>query len=301
MFRKLKRYLRDPYYEIGYDLLRYSPKLMSDKWWLSVVWKMQMGYKIDWNNPKSFNEKLQWLKLYYHNPLYTILVDKIKVKEYVASLIGEEYIIPTLAVYKDVNEINLDLLPDKFILKCNHDCGSIVICKDKSNFNTNEAKANLKKALKKNFYWNSREWVYKNVVPSILAEPYLEDEETHDLPDYKFFAFDGEVKVVLVATSRSSTDIETRFDYFDVNYQHLDLTDGDKNAEIIPKKPKNFEMMIRLSQILSRGIPHVRCDFYEVSGKVYFGELTFYQQGGITKFNPASFDDYLGSMIRLPL
>lgn len=172
--------MRNPYYALGYDMIKKCPHLMSDKFYLSVLWKMVMGYKLDWKHPKNFNEKLQWLKLNDRNPLYTTLVDKYRVKQWVADKIGEQYVIPTLAVYNSVDEIDLDKLPNQFVLKCNHDSGSVVICRDKSSFDLEAAKRKLGEALKKNFYWDAREWSYKNVKRCVFAEQFMKDATMAD-------------------------------------------------------------------------------------------------------------------------
>ncbi len=299
MFRKLKRYLRDPYYEVGKVLLNTHPNWMYDKWWISTLFQQIFGYKLDWNNPQTFNEKLQWLKIHDRNPLYSTLVDKYAVKQWAADKIGTEYIIPTLAVYKTADEIDLDKLPDQFVLKCNHDSSSIIICKNKSEFDLKLAKERLSKSLKTNYYTNSREWPYKNVKPLIIAEPYLEDEHTHDLPDYKFFCFDGEVKALFVATDRQSESEETKFDFYDANYKHIDVTNGHPNAYQSIEKPKEFEKMKALAAELSKGMPHVRCDFYWVNGKIYFGEITFYHWSGFVPFDPPEFDKIMGDWLDL--
>lgn len=301
MFKKVKRYLADPYWALGCDLIKKHPNWMSDEFYLRTFWRMVMGYKLDLKNPKTFNEKLQWLKLYDRNPLYTLLVDKYRVKDWVTETIGAEYVIPTLAVWENAEDIDISQLPDQFVLKCNHDSGSVIICKDKSTFDLQAAKQKLGKALKYNFYELAREWVYKNVQPVIFAETYMIDEKTNDLSDYKFFSFDGDVKALFIATERGSQETETRFDFFDMDFNHFDVTNGHPNATNLPSKPSCFDEMVRLSKILSKGIPHVRCDFYEVNGKVYFGEMTFYHWGGTTHFKPFSFDEYLGSFIKLPL
>lgn len=300
MFRKIKRYLRNPYYALGYDLMRKHPNWMSDEFYTRILWYMVMGYSLDLKNPTTYNEKIQWLKLNDHNPLYTTLVDKLSVKDWVAEKIGAQYVIPTLAVWESAEDIDISNLPNQFVLKCNHDSGSIVVCKDKSTFDLATAKETLKQALKQNYYWNAREWVYKNIKPCVFAETYLEDSVSHELPDYKFFSFDGAVKVLFIATERGSLDSETKFDFFDINFNHIDVTNGHPNATIQPNKPLHFDEMINLSEILSKGLPHVRCDFYEVNGSVFFGELTFYHWGGFVPFNPSSFDEYLGSFIQLP-
>lgn len=297
--KKIKRYLRDPKFALGCDLIKKHPNWMSDRFFIETEWQILMGYKLNLKVPKTFNEKLQWLKLYDRNPLYTKLVDKVLVKNWVAEKIGAEYIIPTLAIWECAEDIDISQLPDQFVLKCNHDSGSIIICRDKSTFDIKKAKEKLSKALKQNYYWNSREWVYKDIRPLIFAEPYIIDYEKNDLPDYKFFSFDGKVKVLFIATERASKTTEVRFDFFDMDFNHLNVENGHPNANIIPKKPKCFDMMIRSSEILSRGIPHVRCDFYEANGKMYFGELTFYHWSGFVPFQPYSFDEYLGDFIKI--
>lgn len=302
MFKKVRRYLKDPYFAIGYDLIKRHPRMMSDKYYLSVLWKMGMGYELDWKNPKTFNEKLQWLKLYDRKPEYTTMVDKYRVKQWVADRIGEQYVIPTLAIYSNVDEIDLEKLPDQFVLKCNHDSGSVVVCRDKSSFDLIAAKNKLANALKKNFYWEAREWPYKDVDRCIFAEQcIIRGEESQDLADYKFFCFDGVVKALYVATERNNSSEETRFDFFDIDFNHLSVTNGHPNAESVPPRPKRFDEMIRLSQILSRGLPHVRCDFYNNGDELFFGEMTFYHWGGMVKFNPSSFDLKMGEWIRLPI
>lgn len=302
MFNKFRRYIKDPYYALGYDMIQRHPRMMSDKYYLSVLWKMKMGYELDWDNPKTFNEKLQWLKLYDRRPEYTTMVDKYRVKKWVADKIGEQYVIPTLAVYESVDAISLDKLPDQFVLKCNHDSGSVVMCRDKSSFDVISAKKKLGDTLRKNFYWEAREWPYKNVKRCIFAEQYIrQDKESKDLADYKFFCFDGVVKALFVATERNNNNKETRFDFFDIDFNHISVINGHPNADIVPLKPKRFDEMIRLSQILSQGLPHVRCDFYNNGDELFFGEMTFYHWGGMTKFIPSSFDLMMGEWVRLPI
>lgn len=273
----------------------------SDRYAIEQQWKNVMGYPLDLENPKTFNEKLQWLKLYDHNPLYTTLVDKYKVKEWVAQKIGPQYVIPTLGVYKSINEIDFDKLPDRFVLKCNHDSGSFCICKDKRTFDKQSALKKLDSALKKNFFYHSREWAYKNVKPLIIAEPYLEDEVSHDLPDFKFFSFNGLVKFMFVVCDRNKTEKETTFDYYDIDFNHINVKKNtNPNSETPIEKPQCYDEMIRLASILSEGFPHVRVDFYQVNGKVYFGEMTFYNHAGMAIFEPMDFDYLLGRYLVLP-
>ena len=273
---------------------------MGDKTYLKLQFRAQMGKWLDLENPQTFNEKLQWLKLYDRRPEYTMMVDKYAVKAYVAQQIGREYIIPTLGVWDRFEDIDFDTLPERFVLKCTHDSGGLVICRDKASLDLQMAREKLEKSLKRNFYFYGREWPYKNVKPRIIAETYMEDSHTGELRDYKFFCFDGEAKTLFVATERQTTGEETKFDFFDMDYQHLPFCNGHPNAHCLPEKPKCFDEMRRLAEKLSKGIPHVRVDFYEVDGKVYFGELTFFHWSGFVPFDPAEWDVTFGSWITLP-
>lgn len=300
MFGKIKRYARNPYHALGDDLIQRHPNWMSDRFYLKTLWRLVMGYELNIDNPKTFNEKLQWLKLHDHNPIYTTMVDKYRVKDYVTKLIGAEHVIPTLAVYKTVDEIDLTTLPDQFVLKCNHDSGSTVICKDKASFDLDAAKAKLDEALHHNFYWDAREWGYKHVKPLIFAEQYMEAFDSDDLLDYKFFVFDGKVRALYVASERFKEHSETCFDFFDMDFNHVDVMNGHPHTKRVLKKPASFDQMVALAEKLSQGLCHVRCDFYDVNGQVYFGEYTLYHMAGFTPFEPISYDEYLGSLLNLP-
>lgn len=292
-------YLRN-FRELQFTLAIKYPKMFSDKQFLEIVYRHLMGSELNLDCPQTFNEKLQWLKLYDHNPKYTQMVDKYEAKKYVADIIGNEYIIPTLAVYNNTNEINLDALPNRFVLKCTHDSGSVAICKDKRTFLKGEAFVMLERGLRKNFFWENREWPYKNVKPRIIAEAYLEDNETQELRDYKFFCFNGEVKALFIAEDRQENK-ETTFDFFDADFCHLDIRKGHHpNANVPPIKPLSFEEMKGMAEKLSRNIPHLRVDFYEVNGKIYFGELTFSSGSGFTPFEPNEWDLKFGQWLKLP-
>ena len=287
-FSKIKRYLID----IGIS------KNIPDEKYLKDLYRKQLGKELDLENPKTYNEKIQWLKLHDRNSLYSKLVDKYEVKDYVASIIGEEYIIPTIGVWKKFSDIDFEKLPNQFVLKCTNDSGGIIICKDKKAFSKWKSKIKLTLYGKRNFYYRSREWPYKNVKPRIIAEKYMEDERCHELRDYKFFCFHGKAELMFVASNRQGEG-ETYFDFFDMNYQHLDIINGHPNAPQMPEKPKNFDKMIKFAEMLSKDIPHVRVDFYEVNDKLYFGELTFYHWSGLVPFNPEEWDYKLGDMIDL--
>lgn len=260
----------------------------------------RVGYELDIENPQTYNEKLQWLKLYDKNPLYTTLVDKYEVKKYISNIIGEQYVIPTLGVWDRVADIDFDNLPNQFVLKCTHDSGGVVICKDKSQFNKAKAKRLLNKHLRRNYYYMGFEWPYKNVTPRIIAEKFMEDAKTKELRDYKFFCFKGEVKALFIATERQKVGEDVKFDFFDADFNHLPFKQGHENASLCPSKPICFEEMKTLASSLSRDLPQVRIDFYEVNGRIYFGEFTFFHHGGWTKFEPKEWDFVFGEWIKLP-
>ena len=272
---------------------------MPDKPYLKMVYHGQLGKRLDLDNPQKFSEKLQWIKLYDRNPLYHTLVDKFEVKKYVANIIGDKYIIPTLGIWDDPEMITFDSLPEQFVLKCTHDSGSVLICKDKSAFDPEQAKKRLKKAINHSTYWFGREWPYKGLKPRIIAEPYLEDSECEELRDYKFFCFDGVVKCFKI-------DFD-RFTSHHANYYNREGTlvkigeqvcppDHDKMINI----PANINSMIELAEMLTRGYPFLRADFYDVNGHIYFGELTFFPDSGMGKFTYEDNDMLLGSWITLP-
>lgn len=274
---------------------------MPDDLYLRVLYKIRMGKKLDIGSPSSFSEKLQWLKLHDRNPLYSRLVDKYSVREYVAEKIGEKYLIPLVGgPWCSFDEIDFDVLPKQFVLKCTHDSGGLVICKDKSSFDIGKARKKIEACLKHNFFYGQREWPYKGVAPRIIAEEYKEDPLYSELRDYKFFCFNGECKALFIATDRSSQTEETKFDFFDADFKHLPFTNGHPNALVQPTKPLRFEEMKQLASVLSEGIPQVRVDLYEVEGRVYFGEMTFFHWSGLMPFEPNEWDEKFGSWISLP-
>ncbi len=294
---KLSYYLKNPK-KLIIRLGRNSfLRLLNDKSYLKFVWKDRMGYSLNLKKPQTYNEKLQWLKLYDRKPIYTIMVDKYEAKKYVASIIGEEYIIPTLGIWKKFDDINFDLLPNQFVLKCTHDSGGLVICRDKREFDKLSAKKSINSSLTTNYFWYAREWPYKNIEPRIIAETYIEDNKTKELRDYKFFCFNGIARALFVASDRQNKAEETKFDFFDMNFIHLDFRNGHPNAKKIPAKPERFDEMKMLAEKLSQNIPHVRVDFYESNKKVYFGELTFSHWSGFVPFEPKEWDYIFGSWI----
>lgn len=281
-----------------YFLRRLVPDAMMLRYWYWRNFKTALNLK----NPCTFNEKLQWLKLYNRDPFYSKLVDKYEVKKWVADKIGEQYVIPTYGVWNKFEDIKFDKLPTQFVLKCTHDSGGIAICKDKSSFDVAVAQKKLSSSLKRNFYYHSLEWPYKTVPHRIIAEKYMEDKYDKELRDYKFYTFNGEPQFLLLATNRQRNDKSLCFDYYDMNFKHLPLTNHwHPNNEIAPPhKPQNFDKMKELCRVLAKGIPHVRVDFYEVDGQIYFGEMTFFDMGGFLKLHPSSWEKEWGNLIILP-
>lgn len=274
---------------------------VPDRLYLGALYRLLIGGKLNLKTPTTYSEKLQWLKLYYRKPVFTTMVDKYAVKQYVESIIGSDYVIPTLKVWDHVEDINWDELPNQFVLKCTHDSGGIVICKDKSTLNKEQAVKKLKAGLKRDYYKQWREWPYKNVPRRIIAEQYVEPEaKFQDLPDYKFFCFNGEVKALFVATDRQKEGEDVKFDFFDEHFNLLPFKQGHEHAETTPQKPTHFELMKSVAAKLSEGIPHVRVDFYEAGDKVFFGELTLYHFSGLVPFQPKEWDRIFGDMLTLP-
>lgn len=273
---------------------------LPDEVYLKQIYKAAMGKPLNLEQPKTYNEKLQWLKLHDRRPEYTQMVDKHDVKTVVAQRIGEEYVVPTLGVWERFDDIDFSALPRQFVLKCTHDSGGLVICRDKEKLDLAAAKKKINRSLRRNFYLRGREWSYKGVKPRIIAEQYLEDPQDKELRDYKFFCFDGRVKALFVAVDRALGDHEVKFDFFDENYCRLNVRQGHPNAKKPPHPPVNFEKMKELAEKLSAGIPHVRVDFYEVAGKIYFGEMTFYHFNGVVPFEPPEWDTTFGQWLRLP-
>lgn len=274
--------------------------VLPDKWYLFFRFKNRVGYWPHLNHPRTFNEKLQWLKLNDRHAEYTQMVDKIDAKKYVASIIGDKYIIPTLGVWNSVDEIEWDKLPNQFVIKVSSDSGGIVVCKDKQTLDIEKAKEKLTNGWGKNYYVHNKEYPYRDLTPRIIAEEYKEDESGYELRDYKIFCFNGEPKILFVASDRQKAGEDTKFDFFDLNWNHLPFTNGHPNSKEHIAKPKNFEEMLEIAKKLSVGIPQVRIDLYNCNGQIYFGEITFFHWSGMTAFDPVEWDFKLGKMIKLP-
>lgn len=292
--------LRAPWKVISSRRIPLLSAMVPDCFYLKCLYRSFFDKKLNLDKPRNFNEKLQWLKIHDRQPVYKEMVDKYDAKEYIARKIGKEHIIETYGVWESFENINFDMLPNQFVLKCTHDSAGYVICQNKDEFDFEGARKKITKCLNRNFYYVGREWPYKNLKPRVIAEKYMEDQTLHELRDYKVFTFGGVPKIMHVVSNRQNSKEETYGDFFDMEYTHLDLTMGHLNAPHCPEKPKNFEKMKEFAATVSKGTVHLRVDFYEVDGNLYFGELTFYQDSGLAKIKPERWNGILGDWIDIP-
>ena len=274
---------------------------LSDEDFTRKLYKIKTGKSLNLENPKTYTEKLQWLKLYDHRPEYTLMQDKYLIRDYVSKTIGDEYLIPLLGVWESANDIDFEVLPNQFVLKCNHDCASVVICRNKKTLNFEETRMKLDFCLKNNYYKSAREWAYKDIKPLIIAEKYMSNHNEKTLTDYKFFCCSGKAKMVLLASGEAHTD-ERRLDYFDMSFNHLPITRGSMNGTGVKwRKPDDFDLLIQMAEKIAGNFPFIRVDFYIVEGHPYFGEIAFYPSAGLSEFSPREWEERVGSWIELPI
>lgn len=297
MASKLYRALHEPLYIPWCLWHKISPLIKSDEFYLKMDYFLALGKKLNLDNPKTFNEKLQWLKVNDKRAEYSVMVDKYEVKEYVKNLIGEKHVIPTLAVWDNPEEIDVSALPNQFVLKCTHDSGCVILCHNKKDFDLESAKKRLKRQMAKDFYLEHREYPYKNVKHRVIAEELLVDESGTELKDYKFFCFNGKCKMLFIVSGRPT---HTKLDFLDTHFNLLPFERGYPRSGKLPYKPSSFEKMIEFSEKLSKDIPFVRVDFYDVNGVPYFGELTFFPGSGCEPFKPEEWDYKIGEWLKLP-
>ena len=278
-------------------LMKKCARFFPDRLYLSIVYYLRLGRRLNLDNPQLFTEKLQWLKLYYHRPECTVMVDKHLAKQWVADRIGDKYVIPSLAVWNRAEDIDIDALPDQFVLKCTHDNGSVVVCKDKATFNLRAAQEKLNRCLRRDFYAQTREWPYKHVPHRIIAEAYLDAGE-EDLMDYKFLCFNGLPKAMYVAANRSTCKT---FNYYDMDFQPMPIKSrvGATSKERLAR-PSSFDEMKRIAAELSAGFPHVRVDLYCVRNRIWWGEMTFFDSSGYDDMCSLSWDRAFGAWLDLP-
>lgn len=300
LIRNGLKYMTDADYRTLINLNRGKYDCLDDKAFIQKKFHLIMGGDLDLENPKTFNEKLQWLKLYNRKPEYTMMVDKYRVREYIAQTLGEEYLIPLLGVWDDPDDIDFDALPNQFVLKCNHNSGlGMCICKDKSRLNIAKVKAGLRKGLAQDYYLTSREWPYKDVPRKIIAEKYMEDDSsTGELADYKVLCFNGEPKLVEIHHGRFE-GIHTQ-DFYDTDWNKTDFEQPDDPlSDEVMEKPPFADEMFRLTRDLAKDIPHVRVDWFYSQKRLYFGEITFFDGAGFVPF-VGNQDEIIGAWIELP-
>lgn len=299
---KILKYLTDPEFRFKANAARGFYNGMPDEKYIKRMFKARMGYELNLDDPKTFSEKLQWLKLHDHKPIYSTMVDKCEAKKYVADIIGEQYIIPTLGVWDRFEDIDFDSLPNQFVLKCTHDSGGIVICRDKSQLNREKARETINRSLNANYYLVYREWPYKNIRGRVLAEKYMEDESGEELRDYKVLCFNGEPKLIELHQGRY-TDHQTQ-DFYNLKWEKQPISQtGLSNYQItneVYPKPSTLGLMVDLSRKLAEGIPHIRVDWYSIGDRLYWGELTFFDGSGFDPFDRYEDDLMLGEWIDLP-
>ena len=298
LLRKIYKGLKNPSIFGLYFLRKKISRILPDKIHILLLYRLSMGKSLNLFEPRSFNEKLQWLKLYNHNPNYINLVDKYEVRNFIKNNIGEEYLVPLIGVFDRVEDIDYSVFPNEFVLKPTHTSGDVIICRNKSELNIKETNKILKRWLKRNYYWYQREWPYKNIKPRIICEELLSDGHSEDLIDYKILCFNEKPRCLFLCHDRKSEE-GLKVDFYDMDWNSLPFERHyPKSAKKI-SKPICFNEMIELARTLSKGIPFVRVDFYVINNKPLFGELTFYPGSGIEEFTPESFDYVLGSWIDL--
>lgn len=275
---------------------------LSDEELIRRSYETQMGKKLNLDNPETFNEKIQWIKLHYRKPEYTLLTDKYEVKKWVAEKSREVHVPQLLGVWESVEDIDYDKLPNKFVLKCTHDSGGLVICLDKATFNRKKAKKKLTRCLKRNYYWGRREWQYKDIKPRIIAEEYLEGIGGKNSVEYKVSCFDGKVKFITVCQGKAHETYNDRTnDHYSRDWsERYPFEVYYKSCGRDIEKPNELEELVSISETLAEGFPYVRVDCYIVNGKIYFGEMTFSTWSGLAKFNDEKWDYLLGSWIPIP-
>jgi hypothetical protein len=296
----MKNFINNPKRLLIRILILFSP-LFRDEKYLKLMFRLKTSYKLNFENPETYNEKLQWLKINYRLPIMTIMADKYEAKKYTASVLGEQYVIKNYGVWNKFDDIDFDKLPKKFVLKTTHDSGGVIICKDKSQLDLVKIKRKMDRHIRSNSYLITREWPYKNIKPRLIAEELLEDEEKGDIWDYKFYCFHGEPKIMYISMGRQDNHVPLYF--YDMEFNLLDLSrPGHEilNSKVIVK-PENWELMKNLARKSSKGLPHVRVDFYSINNRVLSGEYTFFQGGGMLPFIPLKWDYKMGEFLNLSI
>ncbi len=289
---KATKAICNPSYTL-YKIVRGLSSLFSDSIYIKLTYFLQNGACLNLKTPKTFNEKLNWLKIHDHNPLYTLLADKYEVKDYVAQKIGKEFVVPSIGVWNKFEDIDFDSLPDEFVLKATHNSGGITICHDKKLLDLNKLNYDFNTILNTNWYYTSHEWVYRDIPPRIIADTLLKTKTSSEIKDYKFWCFNGKPRIMYI-TNKGENISEN---FYDMNFMPLDINHGFPRSVPEYERPAEFDLMKQLAEKLAQDIPFVRIDFFDIDGQVYFGEYTFYDWGGMRAFATKDMDIMLGNWI----
>lgn len=281
--------------------IKKSLSFLPDRSYVKLYYRLRVGRKLNTNNPETLNEKLQWLKFNYRFTLQSIVSDKLLVRDYVKKKIGEEYLIPLLGSWEKYDDINFSLLPEKFVLKCNHDSGGLVICTDKAKMSRSEERKKIEKSLKNNFFYIGREYQYRNIKPMIICEEFISDNGKVPM-DYKIYCFNGVPDVILVCRDRFSKNTHrASYLFFDQEWNFQPLNKGDEDLEkIYIPKPKSLEKMIEIARKLSEDFIFARIDLYNINGKIYFGEITLSPNSGFNPDIKYETDLMFGQKLKIP-
>ncbi len=296
---RIVNYIKNP--KVFAEVVLHRCGFIPDELYVRLQFRLHMGYWPRLDSPITLSEKLNWMKLYYHNPLLHKLVDKAEVKEFVSEKIGKDHVVPAIGLWNSVDEIDFGSLPNQFVLKCTHDSGSVVICKDKANFDVQAAKRKLQWGMHRNYFQGKREWAYKDIQPRIIAEPFIPYLGKPDSVEYKITVYNGKVRFITVCTgiAHASLDVRTN-DHFTPEWERLNWYAYYKPSEKDIQKPAFMDEMVRMTEALAEGLPQVRVDWYVDNGQIFFGEMTFYTWAGYLKFEPEEWDEKLGSWLELP-
>lgn len=303
IIKKIFCYLRNPTKVINYFGSKGRLKFIPDKMYLKLVYRANLDKKLNLDQPITFTEKIQWLKLYDRNPEYIKLVDKYLVREHIEKLIGSKYLVPLIGIYNNIDEIELSKLPNQFVLKCTHDSGSVVICKDKSNFDWIATKKKLTRCLKRNYYYTGREWPYKFVKPRIVCERFM-TEGLNEVPkDYKVYCFHGEPKLIFILRDKYKKGVRKSGTVYTTQWEALPcVLDNHYELNMVEEqKPECLEELLSICRKLCEGFCQVRIDFYIINETIYFSEITLSTSSGLVPIIPNSYDVILGSYLQLPM
>jgi len=274
-------------------------RVVPASFFASLEYRLEMGKKLNLKNPHTLSEKVQWLKLNDRNPIYVRLMDKYEVRQYIKSEVGEQYLVPLIGLYDTVDEIPFEALPNQYVIKCTHDSGSVIFKNAANLISTQDIKTHLAKALQTNYYYQHREWGYKDIRPRVICEHLIHTRDGNQPRDYKYFCFDGEPRFLVVVTDRATGAM---MNFYDLEWNVLPVTQHYPPINYVLDRPGKFSAMIDIARKLAQGFRHMRVDMYlDAEENIFVGELTFYHFAGIVKFEPEEYDEYFGRFFHLPI